>query len=62
MFPAMILAISTKSVYFSAVPVYFMTVTVGSPMDVSLKMNAKKSGFSPLLSVQYLVEVVYEAN
>ena len=47
---------------FSAKAVYFMTITVGSPMDVSLKMNAKKSGFSPLLWVQYLVEVVYEAN
>jgi len=49
MFPAMILSISTKSVDFCVNAVFFMTVTVGSPMDVSLKMNAKKSGFSPLL-------------
>ena len=38
-----------KSVEFSIKPVYFMIITAGSPMDVSLKMNAKKSGFSPLL-------------
>ena len=44
-----LIELSTRSVDFFAVPVYFMTVTVGSLMDVSLKMNARKSGFSPLL-------------
>ena len=42
-----------KSVDFSVKAVHFMTVTVGSPMDVSLKMNGMQKNLDFRRYYQY---------